>query len=238
MLPAMSSAEGSGKVDRVYRMVKADIEEGRFVSGQSLSEMMLGERTGASRTPVREAIRRLAAEGLVDLAPRRAPSVARISLRSVRALFDFRRMLEPAAVRQLAARTRDLPEISGVFGPLRAGFEALAADREAVDFADRFRFATADFDSELVRLTPNEYLARAIADLRPQSARLRAIAHEDQPRLGQSLAEHAEMCAAIVEGDGDRAAAGCATHLFHVEQAVLRSLLGEGPSRVTSDVMI
>ena len=87
----------SSKVDLVHRRLKEEIELGELAPGTPLSELSLVERTGASRTPVREALRRLAAEGLVDLVPRQGARVSRVSPQSVRDLFDFRGgRLDPA----------------------------------------------------------------------------------------------------------------------------------------------
>ena len=89
----------TSKADQVHAQLKAQIELGELTPGTPLSELSLVARTGASRTPVREALRRLAAEGLVDLAPRLGARVSRVSAQSVRDLFEFRQLLEPAAIR-------------------------------------------------------------------------------------------------------------------------------------------
>ena len=91
--------------------LKEEIELGELAPGTPLSELSLVERTGASRTPVREALRRLAAEGLVDLVPRQGARVSRVSLQSVRDLFDFRALLEPAAVRQATEAAAADPQL-------------------------------------------------------------------------------------------------------------------------------
>ena len=84
---------GPSKADQVHAQLKEEIELGELAPGTSLSELSLVERTGASRTPVREALRRLAAEGLVDLTPRLGARVSRVSAQSVRDLFEFRQLL-------------------------------------------------------------------------------------------------------------------------------------------------
>ncbi|HMH57692.1 MAG TPA: GntR family transcriptional regulator, partial [Galbitalea sp.] len=209
----MSPTDSSGKADRVYRLIRSEIELGTFSSGQSLPEALLAEHTGASRTPVREAIRRLAADGLIDLEPRKAPSVARVSLRSARALFDFRRMLEPTAIGLVARLARDNDSVRQTFAELRDRCDQfLTRDHRADQIAEEFGTLTTEFDIELAKCTPNQYLARAIAELRPQTSRLRAIAHEDRSRFTESVQEHAEMCSAVVSADADRAAAACVMH--------------------------
>lgn len=80
----------------------ADIPRSSRTPGANLSEVQLSEELGASRTPVREAIRRLAREGLVDFVPGEVARVAAISLAGVRALFEFRMLLEPRAAESVA----------------------------------------------------------------------------------------------------------------------------------------
>lgn len=223
-----------GKAEKVYAQLRHDIEGGTLAPGQTLSEVELVNYTGASRTPVREAIRRLAADGLVDLEPRRAPTVSRISLRSARALFDFRRLIEPEAVRAVAQRAETDPALRDELLGLLDDFAAMQGAAHDDAFAAQFRNATSTFDRIVARHTPNDYLARAIADLRPHSARLRYIAHGDKSHLEESVDEHIRMCTAIVDANPDAAAEAMVTHLHHVDQAIFRQLLNTG----TSDVLV
>lgn len=220
-----TSGRRPGKTELVYRQLKAEIEDGIFLPGQDLPEAVLVEHTGASRTPVREALRKLAAEGLVDLEPRRAATVARISLRSVRELFDYRRILEPASIRLVVAEASRSSDIREVFSGLQGQLEQLAGEEYSREFAQRFRELTAEFDLALVRFTPNAHLYRAISDLRPHTARLRRIAHMEQGRLGESIREHVAMCGHIISGDADAAARELGAHLTHVHDAIIQALL-------------
>lgn len=223
--PSDLSAPKLGKTELVYRAIKSDIETGALLPGEQLSEAMLVERTGASRTPVREALRRLAAEQLVDIEPRRAPTVARLSLQRARALFDYRRLLEPAAMKEIARRAVREPAVSAVFRELAEEFRKIDGRSYDEDFAVRFRELATRFDELVVANTPNDYVARAINELRPHTARLRLIAHADHARLAESVREHIEMSLAIADGDGDHAHTSATQHLFHVDQGIFKRLL-------------
>lgn len=214
-----------GKTEMVYRQIKADIESGRYQPGEQLPEILLVEHTGASRTPVREALRRLAAEQLVDIEARKAPTVSRLSLKSARALFDYRRLLEPAALREIARISSQNPHVTARFRSLAERFEAINGVDYSPDFASTFSALATEFDDVVVASTPNQYLARAIDELRPHTARLRLIAHADVGRLSESVREHLEMCRAVVTGDADHAAIACTQHLFHVDQGIFNTLL-------------
>lgn len=222
-----------GKASLVYEQLRSDIESGRLAPGQSLPEVEIVEYTGASRTPVREALRRLALEGLVDILPRRAPTVSQISLQSARALFDFRRLLEAEAIERTTTQATEAPAIREVFVSLRERFMALQKQELDEAFADAFQRATDDFDSTVAAAANNDYLSRAVTDLRPHSTRLRQIAHGDRSRLQESVSEHIEMCEAVIAGEPGSASAALRAHLDHVEQAIFRQLLNAPPSSAT-----
>ena len=214
----------ASKAELVHRRLKEEIELGELAPGTPLSELSLVERTGASRTPVREALRRLAAEGLVDLVPRQGARVSRVSLQSVRDLFDVRALLEPAAMRQATEAATADPELRRVFAALRTEFARLerrapsqARSRAFYDAADRFDWA-------IIGATRNEHLRRTIAELRPHTARLRNLSHVDPKRVEVSVAEHLSMCDALLAGDADGAAAAIAEHLTQSLRTIFRNL--------------
>ncbi len=215
------------KADQVHAQLKEEIELGELAPGASLSELWLVERTGASRTPVREALRRLAAEGLVDLAPRQGARVSRVSARSVRDLFEFRTLLEPAAVRQATEAAGADPGLHREFAAMRDAFAgtlgqapSTARSRSFYELADRFDWA-------VVRATRNEHLRRTIAELRPHTARLRNLSHLDPQRTEVSVAEHLEICDALLAGDEDAAASLVAEHLAASVRTIFRNLTGD-----------
>ena len=216
------------KADLVHRRLTEEIELGELAPGTPLSELWLVERTGASRTPVREALRRLAAEGLVDLVPRQGARVSRVSLQSVRDLFDFRSLLEPVAMRQATEAAAADPELRRTFAAMRTEFTRVvrrapsqARSRAFYELADRFDWA-------IVGATRNEHLRRTIAELRPHTARLRNLSHVDPRRVEVSVAEHLRMCDALLAGDADGAAAAIAEHLAQSLRTIFRNL-ASGP---------
>ncbi len=203
----------ASKADLVHRRLKEEIELGELAPGTPLSELSLVERTGASRTPVREALRRLAAEGLVDLAPRQGARVSRVSLQSVRDLFDFRTLLEPAAIRQATEAAAADPALRRSFASMRTEFARIQQRIPSKARSGAF-FELADrFDWTVIRATRNEHLRRTIAELRPHTARLRNLSHVDPQRVDVSVAEHLVICDAVLRGDAEEAAARTADRL-------------------------
>lgn len=218
----------TGKAEQVYRQLRDAIESGELAPGQQLPEIALVEKTGFSRTPVREALRQLAADGLVEIEPRRAPTVSRISVQGTRDLFAFRRVIETAAIELLAKQATSSEEIKTRFSDLAKKFAELAKAEGKPEFIPRFYELAAEFDELVIAAAPNRYIVDSIAALKPHLTRVRRISKTDQSRLPQSINEHIEICEAIVNGDSSRASAVMASHLFHVENAVFKQLIGEG----------
>lgn len=218
----------TGKAEQVYRQLRDAIELGEFSPGQQLPEIALVEKTGFSRTPVREALRQLAADGLVEIEPRRAPTVSRISVQGTRDLFAFRRVIETAAIELLAKQAATSEDIRLQFASLAKAFVDLTKVESHADYIPQFRKLAAEFDELVIAATSNRYIVDSISALKPHLARVRQISKTDKSRLPQSISEHIEICEAIVSGDSARASAVMTSHLFHVENAVFKQLLGDG----------
>jgi DNA-binding GntR family transcriptional regulator len=227
-MTAVPDVPEASKADLVHRQLREEIELGELAPGTPLSELPLVERTGASRTPVREALRRLAAEGLVDLVPRQGARVSRVSLQSVRDLFDFRCLLEPAAVRQATEAVAADPQLRREFTAMRTEFARIQR-RPASQARSRAFYELADrFDWAVIGATRNEHLRRTIAELRPHTARLRNLSHFDPARVDVSVAEHLVICDALLRGDADEAATQTAGHLTRSLETIFRNL-ASGP---------
>ena len=216
-----------GKTETVYRELRSQIESWDLGPGARLSEVAIAERLGASRTPVREAIRRLSREGLVRFTPGEVAQVAPISLRGVRALFEFRMILEPAAVRMVTLDALSSPVLLAPFRQIADEFDEVAADlgnRPREESATRFYELAERFDQELIKACRNEPLATTIADRRGQTARLRGIAHADPRGMERSLEEHRRVCRAMLDGDPDAAAHELTHHLAETLRTITEGL--------------
>ncbi len=216
----------TSKADQVHARLKEEIELGELAPGTPLSELSLVERTGASRTPVREALRRLAAEGLVDLAPRLGARVSRVSAQNVRDLFEFRQLLEPAAIRQATETAAADPAVRQAFADMRAGFARIQRRAPSQERSRAFYELADRFDWAIIEATRNEHLRRTIADLRPHTARLRNLSHLDPRRTDVSVGEHLAICDALLAGDADTAASLIAGHLAESVRTIFRNLAG------------
>lgn len=111
--PQVESTGHRTRADEVYAALRAGIVSLQFKPGSMIQEESLARQLGVSRTPIREALRRLAQEGLVQTVPKKGTIVAGISLNDIREVFQIRLALEPLATR-LAASTVSRPECTAL----------------------------------------------------------------------------------------------------------------------------
>ncbi|MCR2813292.1 GntR family transcriptional regulator [Microbacterium sp. zg.Y1090] len=201
--------------DRAYETLLDEIQSGALAPGTVLAEVEQATRLGVSRTPLREALGRLAADGLVEQASPRVTVVAGIDADDIRALFTVRRALEEMAAR-LAAATGD-----------RAVFDDLAAEfvvAEPECDADAYYALIARFDAALDAAVANDYLASSLRMVRTHLVRVRRLARDNPRRLTASVAEHRLIASAISAGDADLAAHATHVHLHNALMSILESL--------------
>ena len=194
--------------DRAYAELREDIIEWRLLPGTVLAEVEQSERLGVSRTPLREALSRLTAEGLTT-AGGRGVVVTDISLDDIDELFELRETLEGKAA-ALAAERGD----SAVFRELH---EELLAAPELISSADPARHdyygLVGRLDEAIDAAISNSYLAQAMRSLRVHLVRVRRLAADDAGRLTAAATEHAAIAEAIAAGNPRLAEAATTVHL-------------------------
>ena len=205
--------------DRAYTQLRDEIMSARLEPGTVLTEVEQSERLGVSRTPVREALNRLQADGLVASHRGRGLTVTTISMHVADELFDIRLAIEPLAVRRAADAMLD------------TAFDATEARTRFQDLALRFRTAeqqwhdadqpavedyydlTRQLDRAVDEACANPYLVQILTGLRLHLARLRRLSQHDPARLAASAGEHARVAQAIADGAPDLAEAASRIHL-------------------------
>jgi DNA-binding GntR family transcriptional regulator len=205
--------------EEIVRQVKQLIAEGRFKSGDRLPpERELAEKFVVSRTSVREALRHLESEGLVQNLPNKGPVVATVTAAEAREIFEVRRVLEGLAARLFAER---------------AGATELAALESAMTALDR-AFAAADIHEILKATTRyydvvlggcgNDVIRRLIGLLQARVTFLRATSMSQPDRAPASLAEMKRLTTALKSGRPDDAEAASTAHVERATAAVLAAL--------------
>jgi DNA-binding GntR family transcriptional regulator len=193
--------------ERVYGYLRTEILEGRLEPGTELAEVALAEQLGVSRGPIREAIGRLASEGLVAVRPRRGAVVRSLSKEEFLELYQVREALERMAV-QLAV-PRLTPEQLAQLGELNAQMDGAASH----DDVDPFFEANIAFHAVLLEASGNERLQTLYQQLLGQLGRYRLRSLTLRGNLQRSVAEHAAILRAATRGDADRAAQLMAEHI-------------------------
>ncbi|SCL32508.1 DNA-binding transcriptional regulator, GntR family [Micromonospora rhizosphaerae] len=203
--------------ERAYRHLKQAILEQVYPGGLLISEGEIAEAAGVSRTPVREALLRLEAEGLVALYPKRGALIRPVSAREITDVIEARRLVELHAAEKVWPRRAELrPELTRWLAEMRRAYAA--GDVTALMAADRAFHAT------IVEAAGNEILAELYQRLRDRQVRMGEASFRLSPGWAQVvLTEHAGQLAAL-EGDDMQAwldAVGA-----HVDNAatVLRTL--------------
>ncbi len=211
----MASDGGSRAGDRAYATLLREIQHGELAPGTVLGEVEQAARLGVSRTPLREALRRLRTDGLVRQASPRVTVVADVDAADIVALFDVRRALEETAAR-LAAGRGDRVGFAGLS-------DAFAASGAVAD-PDAYYALIARFDAALDEAAANDYLAAALAIVRTHLVRVRRLARDNPERLTASIGEHRLIAAAIAAGDAELAAHATHVHLHNALTSILDSL--------------
>jgi len=192
---------------RVYDHLRAEILSGRLGPGTELAEVALSEQLGVSRGPLREAIGRLASEGLVTVRPRRGAVVRSLSKQEFVELYQVREALEMLAVRLAVPRLGD----EGV-AELERLVAAMTAHAERDEVTEFFE-ANSAFHLRLVEAAGNAKLHELYAQLLAQLGRYRLRSLTLRGNLGRSVAEHAAILRAVKRGDADRAAHLMSEHI-------------------------
>ena len=197
-----------GTVDYVVEQLRAGMVQGRFAPGQRLIEADLTRDLRISRGPLREAFRRLSAEGLIEIVPHRGALVRRLTQREMTELFQIRSSLEALAARLAAAGVVD-PEV-------RARFKADIAPI----WDDGLRMASLDYIGEnhrfhdaIVAASGNEQLLRLTRQMRLPVLMYQLVGSLKAENIAASLAEHRAIARAILSGDGASAEERVKAHL-------------------------
>lgn len=196
------------------------ILHGDLAAGTRLGEVELAERLGVSRTPVREALTRLAAEGLVEIVPNRGARVASFTVDELEAVFEVRAALEPrltglAVPRATVADADALDELAQRM--LRIGRPGRDQDLDALVGLNL------EFHDRLVALAAHPAMATALAgSIRTPIVR-RNFHTYDAASLCRSLAHHVEIVAALRAGDPAWASAVMTAHIHNARAVMIRA---------------
>jgi DNA-binding GntR family transcriptional regulator len=199
------------RVEEAYRYLKTRIMSAALPPGASLNELEIAQALGISRTPVREAIRKLEQEGLAMRYPNRGAIVTKLSMKDVLEIWQIREILEPAACRLAAARIEHtaLERIEKVLLKLK-GRLAGPEDYEA------FLRADLDLHGLILEASGNATLRQVLDLLNERIIQVRVVT--SPPRFQRSVDEHIEIVGALRDRDGSAAAEAMRRHLANARE--------------------
>ncbi len=200
--------------DKAYHEIRGLIVSLELAPGALIDERELIERLEIGRTPVREALRRLAHERLVEVYPRRGMFVTGVDVRELARLSEVRELLEPEAARLAAERATDTDreQLSRLLTELDAG------GSELMDLDERIHRA-------VYRAAHNDLLEATLEQYYVLALRIWSMALDRAYELEEAVEAHRALLEAIQAGDGERAADTMRAHVQDFEQAMHRVLL-------------
>lgn len=213
----MSNDQDTPQGQTAYRQLLAEIRQGALMPGARLRETELAERLGISRTPVREAIRQLEADGLVTHLPRQGATIRRLDHGEVIELYEMRAVLEGTAAR-LAAKMALPVEIDELLA-LNAQLADAPPGRAAED-------ANRQFHRTLSDAARNRYLLKAINALQKTLLILGPTTLSEEQRRVDAVAEHDAVIAAIAAREGAAAENAMKAHIDAALRARIRGMRG------------
>jgi DNA-binding GntR family transcriptional regulator len=202
--------EGSGRGRRdsrspAYERLRAQIVDRSLAPGALLSEPELAEQLGVSRTPVREALRTLTAEGLAVKLSSNRTIVAPVSIEELGQVYDVRARLEGLIAADAARRVTPADEQY-----LRRQVSLMERLRD--DYAEVVRIG-ADFHDHLQAMSGNELAGNLLHIVRGHVDRYRALTTQEPGRSGTAVDEHRHVCEAVLSGDPERAERAMREHI-------------------------
>ena len=204
--------------DVVFNTLRKAILTGELKPGERLLEIHLANRLGVSRTPIREAIRKLELEGLVIMIPRRGAEVAQITEKSLRDVLEVRRALD-ALCAELACDRITAEEEERLK-------QACDEFERATETKDATTIAAADvaLHDIIVQATGNRRLIQLINNLSEQMYRYRFEYIKDENRHDNLIDEHRMIYESIIGRDKEKAAAAAKLHIDNQERFVIRQI--------------
>ncbi len=202
--------------EMVYEELKMQILKGSIIPGTRMMEVELAEEMGVSRTPIREAIRKLEKEGLVTIEPRRGAYASMISTEDMVEILEVRQDLEGlaayfAANRMTEEKMEELREVSNSYN------EAVKSGK----MEDMIKYDTR-FHHIIVESCRNKILVQMIEQLQELVLRFRYIYYDNFRRAENMPEEHEAIVAAISEGNADKARAAADIHIDRLKELVVK----------------
>lgn len=190
----------------VYQKLKEDIIKGKYEPGSVFVEKDYANELNVSRTPVREAVLRLANEGYINIIPRKGTLISSISFEDIKSIYEYRMIIEPESIFLLKDKKIDAGWIDGWIDK----FSSENEDNSLSEDDDK------KFHVELARLTCNKYIYSQVDSIMDKCSRIRILSNfESNVRYKESLNEHIEILKYLKNKDVSKASEMMKVHLMN-----------------------
>jgi DNA-binding GntR family transcriptional regulator len=204
----------------VFETIRNAIVSGDLKPGERVMEVQMAESLGVSRTPVREAIRKLELEGLIIMLPRKGAYVADLSVKDLTEVMEIRASLEGLAA-GLASIRIDAAEIKEL------EIYALKFHKSIDEDVDALILRDFEFHDAIFKASRNERLIQLNNNLIEQVQRFREIYHKKVNKSKETSKEHYAIVDAISKGDVDKAEKLARIHIENAEKSILKMMEGK-----------
>lgn len=204
--------------DVVFNTLRQAILTGELKPGERLMEIHLADRLGVSRTPIREAIRKLELEGLVTMIPRKGAQVAKITEKNLKDVLEVRRALDMLAVRLACHRMQD--EEKRELKKACDEFAKVTKNCNTKDITE----ADVRFHDIILKSSGNDRLVQLVNNLAEQMYRYRLEYIKDSSYHERLVQEHEAIYNAIINCEEDKAATAVVTHIDNQELTIIKHL--------------
>lgn len=202
---------------RTYELIREQILAGELSASQRLTEAFFAREFGISKSPVREALNRLEADGLISIRPRRGAFVRDFTMRDMEEIYELREVLETCAVRNLHLDSKTMAQ-------LRAAVDE-AEQRLNENNREAYVSADAAFHRLIAQANPNSRLRKTIESMHDQMLILR---HKTFSISGRnSVKQHRAILEALARGDREGAAGLMREHILAVRQRLIENVKGK-----------
>ncbi len=211
--------------EQTYRILKDRILRNELLPGAQISVPEVALALGVSRTPVTDALKRLASDGLVDIFPRRGTFVSQLTARDVAEIFDIRLMIELSAA-EFVFQSGAVQQCSSTLQVLLRNMEQAITGQDFKDY-ESFMTNDRDFHTTLVKLTGNNHLIRMYTRLHVHThgARVHFLDGDDAQKTHN---QHSDIVEAFKHGSVEQAKAALATHISAAKMRILELLDNRG----------
>jgi len=207
---------------RIFKIIEKAILTGTIKPGERIIETELAKKLGTSKSPVREALRKLEGEGVVQLLPRKGYVVKEMDRKSVDDFFDIMLIMEPATVRMSLRKKTD-----DVCKELDEFINNMEKQLKKKDF-DSYLVLNDQFHACFYRLTDNEWAIKLSKMLRKQAEMLRSLSLFTRNRFSPSMEEHRAIVEAYKQSDESGLVKAVENHLIRFKENILKSDLLKG----------